>query len=52
MKKLIQYAMEKSLLEPADNESTLQSSTTDSQLTTEDTTERQPSVMDCSSAAT
>ena len=45
MKKLIQSAMEKSLLEPADNEPTLQSSTTDSQLTTEDTTERQPSVM-------
>ena len=52
MKKLIQSVMEKSLLEPADNEPTLQSSTTDSQLTTEDTTERQPSVMDCSSAAT
>ena len=51
MKKLIQSAMEKSLLEPADNEPTLQSSTTDSQLTTEDTTERQPSVVDCSSAA-
>ena len=52
MKKLIQSAMEKSVLEPAKNEPTLQSSTTDSQFTMENTTERQPTVMDCSSAAT
>ena len=51
MKKLVQSAMEKSHLEPANNESTLQS-TTDSQFTSMNGVTTEPSVMDCSSAAT
>ena len=51
MKKLVQSAMEKSHLEPADNEPTLQS-TTDNQLTRMNKATTEPSVMDCSSAAT
>ena len=51
MKKLVKSAMEKSHLEPANNESTLQS-TSDSQFTSINGVTTEPSVMDCSSAAT
>ena len=51
VKKLVQSAMEKSHLEPADNESTMQS-TTDSQFTSKNGLTTEPLVMDCSSAST
>ena len=51
MKSLVQSAMEKSHLEPADDESFLQS-TSDSHPTSMNGPTTEPSVMDCSSAAT